>query len=629
MEKPGRPLHPTSATGRERLVAVLRPPLRWLAPAGTRRRRTVIGVKRLVNLVRARGPKRVLRKAIRVWEWPYLIRSLAHGRLHDVEVNSRYREWRQQTATVTSRAREMRATAARMKYRPMISIIVPVYNPEPNWLRDAIESVRAQYYDNWQLCIADDASSKQGVRALLADYDNDPRIKVVFKPANEGISAASNAALALAEGEYVAFLDHDDELSPDALYQVVQLLNERRDLDFIYSDEDKRDPKGALASPFFKPDWSPDLEYSSNYVTHFSVYRRDIVENTGGFRSEFDGSQDYDLALRVTEQTDKIGHIRKILYTWRMVPGSAASSLAAKPYAYTAAKRALSESLQRRGVDAWVEDGATLGWYRIRYRILGDPLVSVIIPTRDRADLLAKCLDSLESSSFGRLEIIVVDNGSVEEATKRLLDSRDLKVVPDPGDFNFSRLINAGAAAASGDYLLLLNNDVEAINDDWIEALLEHAQRPEVGIVGARLLYPNGTPQHEGVALGIGGTFAGHIDWRNYLGLSEAVRNCSAVTAAAALTRRSVFAELNGFDESFRVAYGDVDYCLRARERGYLVVYTPYAALYHHESASRGDNHPPEDEKLARRRWGGLTDPYYNYAFDDVLQPWVYAPQTT
>src|SRR4029453_8252448 len=231
------------------------------------------------------------------------------------------------------------------KYRPMISIIVPVYNPEPNWLRDAIESVRAQYYDNWQLCIADDASSKQGVRALLADYDNDPRIKVVFKPANEGISAASNAALALAEGEYVAFLDHDDELSPDALYQVVQLLNERRDLDFIYSDEDKRDPKGALASPFFKPDWSPDLEYSSNYVTHFSVYRRDIVENTGGFRSEFDGSQDYDLALRVTEQTDKMGHIRKILYTWRMVPGSAASSLAAKPYAYTAAKRALSESL--------------------------------------------------------------------------------------------------------------------------------------------------------------------------------------------------------------------------------------------------------------------------------------------
>jgi O-antigen biosynthesis protein len=541
-------------------------------------------------------------------------------------VNLRYREWRQQTATVTSKAREMRVAAARLKYHPMISIIVPVYNPEPNWLRDAIESVRAQYYDSWQLCIADDASSKQGVRALLADYDNDSRIKVVFKPANEGISAASNAALALAEGEYVAFLDHDDELSPDALYQVVQLLNERRDLDFIYSDEDKRDPKGALASPFFKPDWSPDLEYSSNYVTHFSVYRRDIVENVGGFRSEFDGSQDYDLALRVTEQTDKIGHIRKILYTWRMVPGSAASSLKAKPYAYTAAKRALSESLQRRGVDARVEDGATPGWYRIRYRILGDPLVSVIVPTRDRADLLAKCLDSLVASSYGRLEIIVVDNGSVEEATKTLLGSRDLKVVPDPGDFNFSRLINAGAAAAAGDYLLLLNNDVEAINDDWIEALLEHAQRPEVGIVGARLLYPNGTPQHEGVALGIGGTFAGHIDWRDYLGLSHAVRNCSAVTAAAAITRRSVFAELKGFDESFRVAYGDVDYCLRARERDYLVVYTPYAALYHHESASRGDNHPPEDEKLARRRWGGLTDPYYNYAFDDVLQPWVYAP---
>jgi GT2 family glycosyltransferase len=554
------------------------------------------------------------------------VRSLSRWPLYDLDVNRRYQEWRQQTAPVESREREIRAAAAGLAHRPLVSIIIPVYNPQPHWLRDAIESVRAQYYDNWELCIADDASTKGGVRELLAEYENDPRIKVTFQRANGGISAASNAALALADGEYIALLDHDDELSPDALYQVVQRINERGELDFIYSDEDKRDPNGALVSPFFKPDWSPDLEYSSNYVTHFSVYRRAMVESVGGFRTEFDGSQDYDLALRVTEQTERIDHIRKVLYTWRMVPGSAASSLEAKPYAYTAAKRALSESLERRGIDAWVEDGATLGWYRIRYRIPGDPLVSVIIPTRDRADLLAKCLDSLDSSAYKRLEVIVVDNGSVEEETKTLFDSRDLKVVRDPGDFNFSRLVNAGAAAATGDYLLLLNNDVEAINEEWIEAMLEHAQRPEVGVVGARLLYPNGRPQHEGVALGIGGTFAGHIDWRNYLGLSQAIRNCSAVTAAAALTRRSVFDQLGGFDESFRVAYGDVDYCLRARECGYMVVYTPYAELYHHESASRGSTNPPEDEKLARQRWGRLTDPYYNYAFDEVLQPWVYAP---
>jgi GT2 family glycosyltransferase len=309
-----------------------------------------------------------------------------------------------------------------------------------------------------------------------------------------------------------------------------------------------------------------------------------------------------------------------------MVPGSAAASSDAKPYAYEAAKRALAESLRRRGVDGWVEEGKTMGWYRIRYRIPGEPLVSAIIPTRDRADLLAKCLDKLRHSKYKRIEIIVVDNGSVEAATRTLLDARDLIRVADPGDFNFSRLINSGAAAAKGDYLLLLNNDIEAINEDWIEAMLEHAQRPEVGVVGARLLYPSGRPQHEGVALGIGGTFAGHVDWRDYLGLSHAVRNCSAVTAAAAMTRRSVFNELRGFDESFRVAYGDVDYCLRARQRGYLVVYTPYALLYHHESASRGNNHPPEDEIRARKRWGHLTDPYYSDALDEVLEPWVYGP---
>jgi GT2 family glycosyltransferase len=306
-----------------------------------------------------------------------------------------------------------------------------------------------------------------------------------------------------------------------------------------------------------------------------------------------------------------------------MVPGSAATSSEAKPYAYEAAKEALAESLERRGIDGWVEDGRTMGWYRIRYRIKGDPLVSVVIPTRDRADLLRKCLNKISKSSYQRLEIIVVDNGSVEEATRVLLASRELKVVHDDAPFNFSRLINAGTAVATGDFLLLLNNDVEAINEDWIEAMLEHAQRAEVGVVGARLLYPGNRPQHEGVALGIGGTFAGHIDWRDYLGLSHAVRNCSAVTAACAMTRRSVFEELGGFDERFRVAYGDVDYCLRARDRGYLIVYTPYALLYHHESASRGKDSPLEDEELARQRWGHLIDPYYNYALDEVLKPWV------
>ena len=604
---------------------LIRPPIRWVAPAASRRRRALLAARHGLKTALSRGGRRALRKAVRFWEWPDVARNFSRGSLSSLDVDARYEIWLRDNAITEAKARGIKKAAAGLNYRPRISIVVPVYNPEPSWLRDAIDSVRGQLYDNWQLCIADDASTKPGVRELLIEYEQDARINVVYQGKNQGISAASNAALALADGEYIGLLDHDDELTPDALHEVVKLLNERQ-YDFIYSDEDKRDPSGRRVAPFFKPDWSPDLEYSSNYVTHFSVYRRKLVQEVGGFRKEFDGSQDYDLALRVTERTHDVGHVRKVLYTWRMVPGSAAASSEAKPYAYEAAKKALTESLERRGVDGWVEEGKTMGWYRIRYRVPAQALVSTIIPTRDRADLLARCLAKLRKSSYKQIEIIVVDNGSVEEATRALLRSQDLTVVRDDGDFNFSRLINIGANSAKGDYLLLLNNDIEAINEDWIEAMLEHAQRPEVGVVGARLLYPSGRPQHEGVALGIGGTFAGHVDWRNYLGLSHAVRNCSAVTAAAAMTRRSVFNELRGFDESFRVAYGDVDYCLRARQRGYLVVYTPYALLYHHESASRGDNHPPEDEIRARKRWGHLTDPYYSDALDEILEPWVYGP---
>ena len=605
-----------------RLLERVRQPIRWLAPEGTWRRGAFEATSRGLKIILTQGPWAFLRRAVQVWQWLPRLRQ-AYVVEEQVSLDDQYRLWLRTHAATPARKTTMRREAAQLKYRPCVSIIMPVFDPDPAWLRDAIESVRAQLYDNWELCIADDASTEPSVRTLLQEYQSDERIKVTYLEENQGISGASNAALALATGEFIGLLDHDDELQPEALFEVVKLLNERQDLDYLYSDEDKKEPDGQRVDPFFKPDWSPDLELSSNYVTHFSVYRRELVERVGGFRKGFEGSQDYDLALRVTEQTDRIAHVRKVLYTWRKVPGSAAASTGAKPYAYVAAKKALSEALERRGIDGWVEEGQSLGWYRIRYPIRGDPLVSIIIPTRDRADLLRKCLDRISRSTYRRVEVIVVDNGSVEEATRALLESRELNVVRDDGPFNFSRLINAGAAVAKGDFLLLLNNDTEAINEDWIEAMLEHAQRPQVGVVGARLLYPDGRPQHEGVVLGIGGTFAGHIDWRGYLGLSHAVRNCSAVTAACTMTRRSIFEELGGFDEGFRVAYGDVDYCLRARESSYLVVYTPYALLYHYESASRRTDSPPEDEKLARQRWGHLIDPYYNYALDEVLKPWV------
>lgn len=619
-------LHGATNTVGFRLLERARAVINWLAPLKTRRRSVLRLFGQGLRIILSEGWGTFLRRAVPVWKWaPRRIRR-AKLAAQLGPLDEQYQQWLRAHALTRARIRRVKKEAANFSYRPKVSIVMPVYNPDPRWLRDAIESVRGQLYDNWQLSIADDASTKPEVRALLQEYQSDERIKVAYLKKNQGISGASNAALAMARGEFVGLLDHDDELKPDALYEVVKLLNEQPDLDFIYSDEDKRDEKGALISPFFKPDWSPDLEYSSNYVTHFAVYRRQIVERVGGFRKGYEGSQDYDLALRVTELTDKLGHVRKVLYTWRMVPGSVAANAEAKPYAHEAAKKALAESLERRGIDAWVEPGRTRGWYRIRYPIKRDPMVSVIIPTRDAADLLRNCLNKIEESRYKRVEVIVVDNGSVEKATRALLRSRKLKVVRDDEPFNFSRLINAGAAAARGDFLLLLNNDVEAINEDWIEAMLEHAQRPEVGVVGARLLFPGDGPQHEGVALGMGGTFAAHLDWRDYLGLSHALRNCSAVTAACAMSRRSVFEELGGFDERFRVAYGDVDYCLRARDRGYLVVYTPYALLYHYQSASRGPEHPPEDERLARRRWGHLTDPYYNYALDEVLKPWVFGP---
>jgi GT2 family glycosyltransferase len=519
-----------------------------------------------------------------------------------------------------------------LSYRPKVSIIMPVYNPDPAWLRDAIESVRAQLYDNWELCIADDASSELAVRELLQECHGDERIKVAHLKENQGISGASNAALAMGAGEYVGFLDHDDELKPDALYEVVKLLNEQPDLDFIYSDEDKRTPEGRLVKPFFKPDWSPDLLLSTNYVPHFAVYRKRLVDEVGGLRSECDFSQDYDLVLRVTERTKRIGHLALPLYTWRMVPGSAASDLEAKPKSIDAAKRALADAMQRRGIQAQVTDGLWISTYRIKYRILGEPLVSIIVPTKDQVWLLARCIDSIRRrTDYKNYEILVVDNGSVEDSThkylRRLAQQPGIRVLDYPQPFNFSTINNFAAQHAQGEHLLFLNNDTEVISKEWLSALLEHSQRPEVGAVGARLLYADGRLQHGGVIVGLGGV-AGHAhkllpkEQNGYFVRAKVIQNFSAVTAACLMIRADLFADLGGFDgEHLPIAFGDVDLCLRIREQGLLVVWTPYAELYHHESASRGYEDTPEKQRRFGReveymkaKWGDtlLNDPYYS-----------------
>jgi GT2 family glycosyltransferase len=521
----------------------------------------------------------------------------------------------------------MAEEAAALAYRPLISIVTPVYNTPEVWLRAAIVSVRSQVYTEWQLCLANDASPEPHVQRVLEEYAaKDERIRVVQLAKNSGISGASNAALALAEGEFVGLLDHDDELLPNSLLEVVKRLNAEPDLDLVYTDEDKKAPDGKRFAPFFKPDWSPHLLLSCNYIAHFSVYRRSLLEGIGGFRSEFDGSQDYDLVLRFTERTKRIAHIPQQLYSWRSIPGSAAASVKAKPYAYTAAVGALTEALGRRGIEGRVEPTETPGQYDLHLAPPAGAVVSIIIPTRSKDTLLRRCLRSIEAHRPGvQYEVIVVDSAPEEPLPPDLAEVVSALVPFDRDLFNFSRAINLGAAKVQGEYLLLLNDDTRVLSGGWIEAMLAHAQRPEVGVVGARLLDRKGEPVHEGVALGVWGRPGANVvvPW---WGLGECLRDVSAVTAACVMTRRDVFEELGGLDEGLRMAWNDVDYCLRARQAGYTVLYTPLAELRHDEGSTRGTKRHADDDAAFRERWGdpmALADPYYNPNFDRALGPFV------
>lgn len=544
-----------------------------------------------------------------------------------------YDKWVEQTALTDSDRKKIRKGIERFSYRPKISIVMPVYNVERRWLEKALDSVLAQLYENWELCIADDASTEPHIRKTLEAYENkDPRIRVAYLSENRGISLASNEALALATGEFVALLDNDDELTENALYENVRLLNQYPYADMIYSDEDKLDMDGKRCEPHFKPDWSPEMYLCHNYTCHFGVYRKSLIDEIGGFRKGYEGSQDYDLVLRFIEKTENIYHIPKVLYHWRMIPGSAADSTDAKRYAYVAGKQAVEDYVRRNGIDGVVEDGLFLGSYRVRYRLRGTPEVSIIIPFRDKASVLETCVDSiLRKTTYPRYRILLVDNGSREEETIQYLKGLEpqpaIQVLKYDRPFNYSAINNYAASQTDSEYVLFLNNDTEVISKDWIEVMLEHAQREEVGGVGALLYYPDDTVQHAGVILGLGG-IAGHSHSRvsresfGYFGRMKVVHNLSAVTAACMMTRRSLFEEVGGFDESVTHAFNDVDLCLKIREKGYRIVYTPYAELYHHESLSRGYEDTPEKQARFQReidyiyaRWKTVLeagDPYYN-----------------
>ena len=558
-----------------------------------------------------------------------------------LKVKDPYEIWIQRNEPTKEKMEAYKKESRCFNYRPKISIVTPVWNIEEKLLRAAIESAINQVYDNWELCVADGGSTNPSVEKVLKEYaEKDSRIKIKFLIENKGIAVNSNEALSLATGEFVTFLDHDDELAPFALYEVVKLLDDNVELDFIYSDEDKITTKGIRIDPFFKPNWSPDMFLSHNYLCHLSVIRKDLVDIVGGFREGYDGSQDYDLFLRVTELIDekRIAHIPTILYHWRLVLGSAAELVSAKPYALVAAKKALDDALARRGIEGEVSDGLFTSSYRVRYKIIGSPKVSIIIPTKDKVNILKTCVESIiEKTDYKNYEIVIVDNQSKEEETfayyDKIKNNREIKILEYTRPFNFSAINNYAASEVDAEYILFLNNDTEVISNEWLSAMLEHAQRKEIGAVGAKLLYPNNTIQHAGVILGITGTpgkkgVAGHS--HKYLPNTEygyflkahLIENISAVTAACMMLRKGVFEEVGGFDEIMSIAFNDVDLCLKIRERGYLIVYTPYAKLYHYESLSRGYEDNPEKQtrflnevEYMREKWGHAIDegdPYYN-----------------
>ncbi|MCR9071760.1 MAG: glycosyltransferase [Alphaproteobacteria bacterium] len=548
-----------------------------------------------------------------------------------------YEDWYDLFYRLTDADRaEIRAHIDRMETRPLFSVVMPTYETPTELLEKAVESVKAQLYGDWELCIADDGSKSEDTRRLLERYAaEDPRIKIVFRETNGHISAATNSALDLATGDWIALLDHDDELTEDALYWMAASLEADPDADILYSDEDKIDENGKFCDPYFKPDWSPELFLSQNMINHLGVYRRALVEKAGRFREGFEGSQDYDLALRVLEQTtpDRVRHVPVVLYHWRMVEGSVALATDEKSYPYERARTAIAEHLERSGVKAQVTAGRDGFSHRVLPALPArKPHVTVIVPTRDRLDMMRMVVTGLlESTAYPNWDLVIVDNGSEKTETldyfAEIQADKRISVLRDDAPFNFSRLNNLAVEKAKGPLILLLNNDIEPIGDGWLEEMVRHLQRPGVGAVGAKLYYPNDTVQHVGVTTGIGGV-AGHFDKHlpreapGYFSRAQLVHNVSATTAACLLTTKRIYKEIGGMNENeLKVAFNDVDFCLKIRAAGYRIVLTPYAELYHHESVSRGLEDTAEKRERfrsemlwMRNKWGDAldADPYFN-----------------
>ena len=544
-----------------------------------------------------------------------------------------YASWADAHDTVTAfDLEEMRRHIAGLHSKPLISVVMPVYNAPERLLRQAIESVIAQVYPHWELCIADDCSTDPGTRETLRQYEaKDIRIKVVYRDQNGHISRASNTALEIATGEWVALLDHDDLLAPHSLFFTAQAISNNPDAVMLYSDEDKIDEAGRRFDPYFKSDWDETLFMGHNMFSHLGVYKRSLLNEIGGFRPGYEGAQDYDLALRCIEKTghDKIIHVPHVLYHWRAAPGSTAHGPGEKDYAIQAAERALNEYLARNGVAGRVDEIAGRGMTRLRFDIPDPaPTVSIVIPTRNSASLLETCLNSVTGkTAYQNFEIVVVDNGSDEAETlaylRRIAEQPRIRVLSYPGEFNYSAINNFAVSQVVSDIVCLLNNDIEVDSPDWLNEMVSIAIQPRVGAVGAKLLYPDRSIQHAGIVMGMTGV-AGHIhvgqpaETRGMMCRNELVHEVSAVTAACMVVRRALYEEIGGLDEmNLKVAYNDVDFGLRLREAGYVNVWTPHAVLYHHESHTRGYETTPEKRERFSREQAYMYDRWPNWIEHD------------
>lgn len=498
----------------------------------------------------------------------------------------------------------------KLNYNPLISIVIPVYNISSKLLKECLDSVLNQKYQNFEICIADDASTNQDTIRTLKEYEQkDNRIKVVYRKKNGHISEATNSAIEISKGEFVGFLDNDDLLAKDALYLVVEALNKNKKLDMIYTDEDKMDLDGKFCEPFFKPDFSPNTLLSFNYITHFAVYRKKILEKVGYLKSEYNGAQDFDLALRVTEVTNNIHHIPKIAYHWRKTEVSTALSMSAKDYALVAGQKVIEDALKRRNRLGSVSIPKHLAFYIVEYKYEKEPKISILIPTKDYAQILDKCLKSIYTKTeYKNYEVIVLNNSSVEEKTYELFrkykkNHENFRVIDVDMEFNYAKINNIGVSSAKGEYVVLLNNDTEIITKKWLHYMVGYAMQENIGAVGAKLYYPDNTIQHCGVVLGIA-NIAGHIGVGHPRGTVGSYArflvpyDCAAVTGACLMVSKKKYLEVSGLDEEFKVSFNDVVFNIELLKKGYYNVLLPQVELYHYESKSRGSDE--EGEKLER-----------------------------